>query len=368
MPSPRSYATQYSSPGQRLAAVRARDTAADGRFVYAVTTTGVYCKPSCRSRPARSENISFYATSSDAERAGFRACKRCRPDQTAPIPDAITTLVTDTCRFITETSTVPSLTQLAARSGVSASHLHRVFKKSTGVTPKQYIDTERKKRLQAELQAQSSVTRAVYGSGFNSAGRFYEQAHELLGMTPTTFKRGGHGMSIRFATAKCSLGALLVACSPRGICAISLGDEPDVLVSELKRQFPNAELQGGDSEFDILVAKVVAVVEQPQMSVELPLDIRGTAFQCRVWEVLCRIPPGETVSYTELAQLVGKPSAVRAVASACATNNLAVVIPCHRVVRSNGELSGYRWGMERKRQLLDKEALLSADRSEHDSS
>jgi AraC family transcriptional regulator, regulatory protein of adaptative response / methylated-DNA-[protein]-cysteine methyltransferase len=344
----------------RLAAVRARDASADGQFVYSVSTTGIYCRPSCASRPARSEHIVFHRSAADAERAGFRACKRCRPEHIGKPQDANTTLIEGICRLIEESESAPSLAELAAHSGLSSSYLHRLFKATLGVTPKRYIDAERKKRLVAQLRDDVSVTRAIYGSGFNSSSRFYEQAEHMLGMTPTKFKRGAAGEAIHFAVRECSLGQVLVAASTRGVCTITLGDDPNELTQDLKRNFSSAELISADSAFEQVVARVVSAVEHPAMPVEIPLDIRGSAFQCRVWDALRTIRPGCKRTYAQVASEIGDPKAVRAVARACASNRLAVVIPCHRVVRSDGGLAGYRWGVERKQALLEAEAPFHA--------
>lgn len=343
-----------------LAAVRSRDVASDGRFFYAVRTTGVFCKPSCKSRAARTENLVFFASAKDAEEAGYRACKRCRPDQ--PLHTSVhTALVTQLCHLIESSDTNLPLDGIAKLAGMSVSKLHRVFKATTGVTPKAYGEALRHKRVQAELQTSDSVTQAMYGSGFNSSGRFYERANDMLGMTPSAFKRGGEGQRIRFAVGQCSLGSIVVASSERGVCWVALGSDPNELIEELQRRFANAELVGGDPEFEAMVSSIVGLIEDPTLPVELPLDIRGTAFQCRVWAALRHIPAGETRSYSQLATELGQPNAVRAVASACARNCLAIVIPCHRVVRTDGSLSGYRWGVERKATLLKNEKRASLD-------
>jgi AraC family transcriptional regulator of adaptative response/methylated-DNA-[protein]-cysteine methyltransferase len=339
----------------RWAAVTARDHAADGRFVYAVRTTGVYCRPSCTSRRARPENVEFHATAADAERAGFRACRRCHPNRPAP-HDAQAALVIDLCRHIERAEQAPTLTQLAQRAGLSAFHLHRVFKAATGVTPKQYADAHRSRRVRDQLRGGSTVTDAIYDAGFNSSGRFYGLSPALLGMTPSRYRAGGADTVMRFAVGECSLGSILVAASPRGVCAILLGDDPELLVRDLQDRFPRAELIGGDADFEQLVARVVGLVEAPTRGLDLPLDVRGTAFQQRVWQALRAVPPGSTASYAEIARRIGAPTSVRAVAHAVASNPLAVAIPCHRIVRSNGALAGYRWGVERKRALLDREA------------
>ena len=337
----------------RWPAVVARDPTADGAFFYSVRTTGVYCKPSCAARLARPENVRFHATCQDAERAGFRPCKRCRPDEDA---DRRAETIARICRVIAEASQTPRLDALAAEAGMSPYHFHRVFKKHTGLTPRAYALAQRNLRVRAALASQDSVTAAVYEAGYNSNGRFYAEANALLGMTPSTFRAGGSSASILFAVGECSLGSILVASSERGVCAILLGDDPDALARALQDQFPRAVLIGGDARFEELVAQVVGMVEAPALGSALPLDIRGTAFQQRVWEALRRIPAGTTASYTEVARMIGAPAAVRAVARACASNTLAVAIPCHRVVRNDGALSGYRWGVERKKALLEREA------------
>ncbi len=339
----------------RWAAVLARDANADGQFFYSVKTTGVYCRPSCAARAARPENVEFHLTAADAERAGFRPCRRCRPDQ-PPLAETRSARVAALCRLIENADQAPSLDELARHAGLSASHAHRMFKAVTGLTPKAYAAAHRARRVRAELDRSETVTEAIYGAGYNSNGRFYESAGRVLGMTPTRYRAGGVATEIRFAVGDCSLGAILVAASDRGVCAILLGDDPDALVRELQDRFARAELIGGDGEFEQLVAKVVGFVEKPALGLDLPLDVRGTVFQQRVWQALQRIPSGETVSYAELAQRIGAPKAVRAVAGACAANVLAVAIPCHRVVRNDGNLSGYRWGVERKRALLEREA------------
>ena len=261
------------------------------------------------------------------------------------------------CRRIEGATEPPRLAELATQAGLSTFHFHRLFKAATGLTPKQYADAHRAGRVRDALsRADAKVTDAIFDAGFNATGRFYEQAGALLGMTPRQYRAGGVDARIAFAIAQTSLGALLVARSARGVCAISLGDDPDALLRELQDRFPRAELVGGDAGFERLVAQVVGLVEQPGVGHDLPLDVRGTAFQQRVWQALRRIPPGQTASYADIAARIGSPKAVRAVAQACAANTLAVAIPCHRVVRSDGALSGYRWGVARKRALLEREA------------
>ena len=339
----------------RWTAVVTRDRQSDGEFVYAVRTTGVYCRPSCGSRTARPENVEFHATAAEAERAGFRACKRCRPNDTTR-GSVQSALIADLCRYIESADEAPTLDKLARRAGVSAYHLHRLFKAATGVTPRQYAEAHRARRIRTELGVRQTVTDAIYGAGFNSSGRFYGQAVALLGMTPTRFRAGGTDTTIRFAVGECSLGSILVAASDQGVCAILLGDDPEVLVRDLQDRFPRAQLIGGDAEFEGLVARVVGLVEAPGLGLDLPLDVRGTAFQQRVWQTLREIPAGQTASYSEVARRIGAPTSVRAVAHAVASNPLAVAIPCHRVVRTDGALAGYRWGIERKRALLEREA------------
>jgi AraC family transcriptional regulator, regulatory protein of adaptative response / methylated-DNA-[protein]-cysteine methyltransferase len=339
----------------RWAAVLARDPAADGKFFYSVRTTGVYCRPSCGARTPRPENVDFHATAADAERAGFRPCKRCKPDQ-PPLAAQHAALVAGLCRMIESAETAPTLEELARQAGMSSFHLHRVFKSVTGLTPQAYARAHRARKVREGLARGDSVTNALYDAGYGSSGRFYEEADRLLGMAPRDFRAGGVNTAIRFAVGQCSLGAILVAASERGICAILMGDEPDALVRDLQDRFPNAELIGGDAEFEQWMARVVGFVEVPRLGLDLPLDVRGTAFQQRVWQALREIPVGETASYAEIARRIDAPKSVRAVAAACAANALAVAIPCHRVVRSDGGLSGYRWGIERKRALLEREA------------
>jgi AraC family transcriptional regulator, regulatory protein of adaptative response / methylated-DNA-[protein]-cysteine methyltransferase len=339
----------------RWAAVAARDAAADGQFFYSVRSTGVYCRPSCAARPARPENVEFHASAADAERAGFRPCKRCKPDQAAAA-EQMAARVAALCRFIEAAEQPPTLEELAREAGLSPHHLHRQFKQVTGLTPKAYAAAQRAGRVRRELARSDTVTEAIYDAGYNSNGRFYEEAAELLGMTPTAWRDGGADTEIRFAIGQCALGAILVAQSPRGICAITLGDDAEQLVRELQDRFPKARLVGADAGFERLVARVVGFVEAPGLGLHLPLDVRGTAFQQRVWQALRQIPSGSTASYAEIAERIGAPRAVRAVAQACGANQLAVAIPCHRVVRSDGALSGYRWGVERKGELLRREA------------
>jgi AraC family transcriptional regulator of adaptative response/methylated-DNA-[protein]-cysteine methyltransferase len=342
----------------RWVQVAARDHAADGRFVYSVKSTGVYCRPSCAARLARPENIAFHASCADAERAGFRPCKRCKPNE-ASLPEQRTAKITEACRIIETSEAIPDLKTLAARVGLSAYHFHRLFKQFIGLTPRQYGAAQREQKLRTQLgisNPRSSITDAIFDAGYQSSRRFYAKSDQLLGMTPSRYRAGGVNTAIRFALGECLLGSILVAQSERGVCAISLGDEAEVLVRDLQDRFPRAELIGGDQRFEQLIAQVIGFVEAPDAGLDLPLDIRGTAFQQRVWQALRDIPAGSTASYSQIAERIGTPNAVRAVAAACGANTLAVAIPCHRVVRNDGALSGYRWGVERKRALLDKEA------------
>lgn len=338
----------------RWAAVAARDSRADGQFYYAVKTTGVYCRPSCSARLARPENVRFYASCEEAQASGFRPCKRCKPDRLS-LAAQHAALITAACRSIAQSASAPSLAQLAQQAGLSASHFQRTFRDLTGLTPAQYAQAHRSERMRAALRQSNSVTEAIFEAGYGSSSRFYEKSEAVLGMPASAYRAGGVATAIRFAVGQCSLGAILVAQSTRGVCAILLGDDADALVRNLQDRFPHADLVGGDEKYEQVVALVVGHVEAPGTGLMLPLDIRGTAFQQRVWQALRAIPAGATVSYTEIARRIGAPTAVRAVAGACAANALAVAIPCHRVVRSDGSLSGYRWGIERKRILLDKE-------------
>jgi len=344
----------FTDNERRWQALERRDPDADGVFCYAVKTTGVYCRPSCAARLAKRENVHFYTSCDEAELAGFRPCNRCRPNE-APLAERQRDAVARACRLIEDSDVAPDLAGLADAVGMSRYHFHRVFKRFTGVTPKAYAAVHRVRRVRDELTRGAPVTEAIYNAGFNSSGRFYASSTERLGMTPTAFRAGGAGISIRFAVGECSLGSILVAASDKGICAIFIGDDPDALARELQDRFPRARFTGGAATFDCWVAQVVGLVENPALGFDLPLDIRGTAFQLRVWEALRRIPLGTTASYLDIAKQIGQPSAVRAVARACGANPIAVAIPCHRVVRTDASLSGYRWGVERKAELLRRE-------------
>ncbi len=339
----------------RWAAVRARDPAADALFVYAVKTTGVYCRPSSTARLPSPENVEFFATAAQAEAAGYRPSRRHSPDRSA-LAAQHAGIVGEACRRIEAAESAPTLRELAEAARLSPYHFHRVFKAVTGLTPKGYADARRADRLRDRLACSTSITDALYDAGFQSNSRFYAASNDLLGMKPTDYRAGGANNDIRFAVGECSLGSILVAQSRRGLCAILLGDQPDRLVRDLQDRFPRANLIGGDRDFEQLVARVVGFVETPSLGLNLPLDVQGTAFQQRVWRALQAIPAGTTATYSAIAARIGSPKAVRAVAQACAANTLAVAIPCHRVVRRDGDLSGYRWGVERKGELLRRES------------
>ncbi len=343
-----------SRDGDYWKAIVSRDRNYDGKFYYSVATTGVYCRPSCPARRAKRENVRFHDLARDAEAAGFRPCKRCKPTEPA-IEAQYAKTIAEACRIIEAAEVHVPLDDLAARVGLSAFHFHRIFKSSMGVTPKAYAVAHRQKRVREGLIRSATVTEAIHHAGFASNGRFYASSSKVLGMTPTEFRSGGKDAVIRFAIGECSLGAILVAESNKGVCAVLLGDDPAALLKDLQDRFPKAELAGGDRSFEKRAAKIIAYTEHPGSKIDLPLDIRGTAFQYRVWQALRDIPAGSTVSYTDVANMIGRPKSVRAVAGACAANSIAVVVPCHRVVRSDGALSGYRWGIERKRQLLKRE-------------
>lgn len=334
--------------------VLARDATADGTFFYSVKTTGIYCRPSCGARQPRSENISFHSTAAAAEAAGFRPCKRCRPNQA--VTNEYAAKVAAACRTIEGAKTLPSLAQLAAQAGWTQFHFHRIFKAITGLTPRAYAHACRAQKLRQTLGTKMKITDAIYEAGYGSNSRFYASATDALGMKPKQYAKGGVDAQIHFAIAESILGSLLVATSSKGVCAISLGNDPETLLRELQDRFPRADLVGGDQNFESIVATVVGFIETPALTLDLPLDIQGTVFQQKVWQALREIPYGTTVTYSELAKRIGAPNAVRAVASACAANTLAVVIPCHRVVRQDGSLSGYRWGIARKKALIEKEA------------
>lgn len=343
------------SQDPRWARVVARDRAVDGQFWYSVLTTGVYCRPSCPSRTANPRNVQLHDSLESARATGFRSCKRCNPDGSAPNAGNAA-LVAKACRMIEQAVEEPSLEDLAKSVGLSQGYFHRMFKAATGLTPKGYAAADRARKVREGLVSGNSVTEAMYDAGFNSSGRFYEKSTAMLGMTPSRYRAGGLDEEIRFAVGQTCLGAILVASSKKGVAAILLGDDPDGLVQDLQDRFPRAHLIGADRDYEGMVARVVGFVEAPEVGLNLPLDVRGTAFQQRVWQALREIPPGSTVSYAEIARRIGSPKAIRAVAGACAANNIAVAIPCHRVVRHDGSISGYAWGVDRKRALLEHES------------
>lgn len=350
----------YDTDDQRWDAVQRRDASADGVFWYSVRTTGVYCRPSCPSRHALRKNIAFHASCEEAQAAGFRACLRCRPDG-PPAAEQHARAVEQACRMIEAAEDKLSLAELAQACGMSTFHFHRIFKQHTGITPMAYANAHRARRVQQELASSSSVTEAIYASGYNSSARFYANAGGVLGMEPAAYRAGGKGARIRFGIGECSLGSILVAATDKGICAILIGDDPAALAHDLQDRFPKAELVGAEADFEDWMARVIALVEAPEVGLDLPLDVRGTAFQQRVWQALRAIPAGDTVSYSELAARLGSPRMARAIAGACAANPVAIAIPCHRVVRNDGAISGYRWGVERKRTLLEREKSQTRD-------
>ncbi|VVT52732.1 Methylphosphotriester-DNA--protein-cysteine S-methyltransferase (EC / ADA regulatory protein / Methylated-DNA--protein-cysteine methyltransferase (EC [Kosakonia radicincitans] len=339
---------------QRWQAVLARNPQADGQFVFAVLTTGIFCRPSCRARHALRQNVRFFSDADSAVAAGFRPCKRCQPDKAHPQQQRLDKVAT-ACRLL-EQDTPVTLDQLATEVGISPYHFHRLFKSVTGMTPKAWQQAFRARRLRNTLAESDTVTDAVLAAGFPDSSSYYRQADAALGMTARQFRRGGDDADIRYALSDCALGRCLVAESERGICAILLADSDEQLLAELHTIFPHARNVQGDEAMLERVAQVIRRLDRADAPFTLPLDLRGTAFQLLVWQALRELPAGTTISYQRLAQQIGKPGAVRAVASACAANKLAIVIPCHRVVRGDGALSGYRWGIARKAQLLQREA------------
>ncbi|HJQ11962.1 MAG TPA: bifunctional DNA-binding transcriptional regulator/O6-methylguanine-DNA methyltransferase Ada [Gemmatimonadaceae bacterium] len=335
-----------------------RDSTADENFFYGVTTTGIYCRPSCASRRPKRENIRFFSSTEAAERAGFRACHRCRPDR----PKSPNSAVQRAREYIDvhagDLDERITLTSLSDHAGLSPYHLQRKFKETFGLTPAQYIRARKSEKLKTELKKGETVSRASFGAGYGSSSRAYEDAPTRLGMTPATYKRGGAGTQIQYALTKTSLGVLLVGATERGVCAVTLGDNEKTLEDALEREYPAAvrkRVRAGSGSLHDWVAEVVAVVEGSARLSNVPLDVQASTFQLKVWQELQRIPPGETRSYSEVAAAIGSPRAVRAVASACANNRVALLIPCHRVIRESGELGGYRWGLDRKKRLLEKE-------------
>jgi AraC family transcriptional regulator, regulatory protein of adaptative response / methylated-DNA-[protein]-cysteine methyltransferase len=344
----------FSTDEARWEAVLKHNQSADGQFVFAVRTTGIYCRPGCASRIPKRENALFFNTARAAEQAGFRACKRCQPAGPG-LAERYAEKVAEACRAIETSETSPTLDELAKAAGMSRFHFHRVFTRVAGLTPKAYGLAHRAERVRRALPGRRTITEAIFEAGYNSNSRFYADSSAMLGMRPKKFRAGGAGEIIQWSTSPCSLGFVLIAASGRGICAIFLGDDTKGLRTELQERFPKATLVDGAPDFKRTVAAVVKLVESPEVGLDLPLDVRGTAFQRRVWQALRNIPTGKTWSYSEVARQIGAPKAVRAVAGACAANPIAVAIPCHRVVHLGGSLAGYRWGLQRKRALLEHE-------------
>jgi AraC family transcriptional regulator of adaptative response/methylated-DNA-[protein]-cysteine methyltransferase len=337
-----------------LEAVAAHDARMDGAFVYAVRSTGIYCRPSCPSRRPREKQIVLFLHPETAERSGFRACQRCRPRDAQRNPQA--ELVVRICGLIESNSEGPlSLQKLAECVGLSAAHLQRTFRRAMGITPRQYADALRVARFKSELRKGNDVTTALHEVSYGSTSRVYEKSDEHLGMTPATYRRGGHGMSISYTIADCALGRVLVAATDRGISAVYLGDRDADLVGALRKEYPKAEIRSGSGEHAKWVREIVRHLAGSNPHLDLPTDVAATAFQRRVWEALRKIPLGTTRTYSEVARSIGQPTAVRAVASACARNPVSIVVPCHRVVRTDGAMGGYRWGLGRKKMLLQRE-------------
>lgn len=351
-------ARRFMTDEERWAAVAARDKAAGEAFVYGVTTTGVFCRPGCNSRLPHRWHVVFFDSPAAARAAGYRPCRRCRPEEPS-LRSRHTDGIARACRRIEAAEAPQSLEELARDAGLSPYHFHRLFKALVGVTPKQYATACRQERFRKALQSGQSVTAAIYAAGFGSSSRAYQGAARQLGMRPSVYRNGAMGERIRYASAPCALGWVLVAATPRGVCAIDLGDDPGDLARELLRRFPKAALEQGDPALATWVEQVVAFIDAPGRPLDLPLDIRGTAFQQRVWRALQEIAPGGTASYAEIAKRIGQPNAARAVAQACAANPVALAIPCHRAVGAGGRLRGYRWGVERKRALLEGEKTVS---------
>ena len=347
------------NPDQCWTALTERDAEADGNFFYSVRTTGVYCRPSCASRLPRRENVAFYQTTDEAEAAGFRPCKRCRPDEGSAAERHVAA-IDRACALIREKDSLPSLAELSGAAGMSRYHFHRVFKQITGTTPREWGKAHRLGRFADRLEAGDKVAEATYGAGFGASSRAYEDAAAGLGMTPAARRHGGRGETIRFTVVETPVGWALVAATRRGVCMTALGDAPEALEAEMRRRFPAALIWPADAALRQWAERIVGFVTRPEVQPDLPLDIRGTAFQAMVWRALQKIPPGRTATYAEIAAALKRPTAVRAVARAIASNNLAMLVPCHRVIRSDGDISGYRWGVERKRALLAREREAAA--------
>ena len=356
MPIPQPERTAPPAIDRRWDAVLRRDRTFDGRFVYAVTSTGVFCRPSCPSRRPRPDRVRFFETTSAAEQAGFRACKRCRPTSAQPTA-SVTDAIRQASRYLKEHADESvSLGQLARLVRLSPSHLQRAFKRALGLSPREYQAACRADRFRQHLQSGRDVTSAMYEAGYGSPSRIYESSPTGRGMHPATYRRGGAGARIGFAAVRCPLGWLLVAATDSGVCAVKLGDNPGALEADLRREFPSATISANENVRPEWVTAIVDRLQDSRRELTLPLDVRGTAFQWRVWRALQRIPVGETRSYSDVARAVGRPAAVRAVASACARNPVCLVVPCHRVVAKSGGLGGYRWGVRRKQRLLAAEA------------
>ena len=349
--------TQVVIDEARWQVVLAREVCSNERFVYAVRSTGVYCRPGCPSKRPRRENVMFFPVPDAAEKAGFRPCRRCRPQSARPASPQLD-MIGKACRLMEQRAEMPiKLADLGKELEVSPYHLERTFKRFLGITPREYADALRLERLKSSLREERDVTTALYEAGYGSSRGLYERAPEHLGMTPATYRRGGRGMEISYTTAHSPLGRLLVARTERGICAVSLGDSDETLVQELRAEYSEATIHQDNARLGLWVSALVAHLCGSRPQLDLPLDVRATAFQRRVWQELRKIPYGETRSYSQIAQALGQPKAVRAVANACAANPAALVIPCHRVVRDTGESGGYRWGLERKQALLSRESL-----------
>ena len=350
--------TTSLSDDLRWNAVVGRDHSLDGEFVYAVKTTGIYCSPSCPSRQSKRKNTLFFATPQEAERAGYRECLRCGPTRSS-VEERRVQAVRAACAAIDEAEQAPALQELAATVGLSPSHLHRQFKRLVGVTPREYAAGKRAARLRDGLHTGRPVADAIYEAGYGSSSRVYEIAKRTLGMTPGEYRDGGRSVTIEFTVTQSPLGHLLVAATDQGICCIEFGGSERALRESLAERFPAARLKENDNDLRQWVADITAFIRTPRHGLRLPLDIQGTAFQHRVWKALQAIPSGRTASYRDVAAAIGQPTAHRAVASACSANKLALAIPCHRVVRTDGQLGGYRWGLERKRRLLEREEAVS---------
>ena len=353
---PESNKQRFDTDARRWRAVEKRIPEAGDAFVYAVTTTGIYCRPSCSSRRPNRKNVRFFDTSADAESAGFRACKKCKPqdsDNCRRIDDRIV----QACHIIDNSEQSPTLEQLGRAVGLSPYHFQRLFKSALGITPKEYAAGRRMHRMKDSLSQGASVTDAIFDAGFGSNSRLYENSDRELGMTPTTYQNGAQGMVIQYALGRSFLGPVIVAATDKGICAIEFGTSSQALVDQLRQRFPKADIKKGRDDFNRLVQTVTSFIESPSQGLNLPLDIQGTAFQRRVWKALQNIPAGTTATYSDLAEQIGQPKAARAVANACAANKIAVAVPCHRVIRRDGNLGGYKWGLDRKQELLKKESV-----------